>query len=92
MGSRIVDLRMKEVINIRDGSRLGFINDVEIDVECGRVVAVIVPGRCRFFFFSTGEDYVIPWHAIKKIGEDIILVDFECKGNPRPRRERRGWF
>ena len=76
MYCRIVDFRCKEVINIRDGCRLGFVNDVEVDITCGRVVAIVVPGPFRFFFFPRGEDYVIPWECIQKIGEDIILVGF----------------
>ena len=77
MGNRIADLRLKEVINIHDGCRLGFINDVEVDVMSGRIVAIIVPGPCMFGIFPTGEDYVIPWGAICKIGDDIVLVDYE---------------
>ena len=45
---RIADLQCKEVVNITDGSRLGYVGDVEIDVLTGRVVAIVVPGRCRF--------------------------------------------
>ncbi len=35
---RIVDLRCKEVISVCDGSRLGYVNDVEIDTCSGRLV------------------------------------------------------
>jgi len=91
MGSRIADLRLKEVINIRDGCRLGFVSDVEIDVECGRVVAIVVPGPYHFWFFSREPDYVIPWNGIEKIGEDIILVDYAIPIRPRT-KERRSWF
>jgi hypothetical protein len=27
--------------------------------------------------FGKGDDFVIPWDAIKRIGDDIILVDYE---------------
>lgn len=88
---RIVDLRCKEVINLCDGCRLGFVGDVEVDVLCGRVVAIVVPGRCRLFgLLGREEDCVIPWEAIEKIGDDIILVRFD---RPRPRREPgKKWF
>jgi YlmC/YmxH family sporulation protein len=90
VGSRIADLRLKEVVNIRDGCRLGFVSDVEIDVECGRVLAIVVPGHYHFGLFSREPDYVIPWSGIEKIGEDIILVDFVIP--PRSKsREKRGW-
>ncbi|MDR1116780.1 MAG: YlmC/YmxH family sporulation protein [Oscillospiraceae bacterium] len=82
MGNRIADLRLKEVINIHSGCRLGFVNDVEVDVVSGRVIALIVPGPCKFGIFPLGEDYVIPWDSICKIGDDIILVDFELHHAP----------
>ena len=69
------DIKQKEVVNIDDGKRLGFVSDVEIDFERGVVEAVIVPGNPRAFgLFGRNEDYVIPWDQISKIGEDYILV------------------
>lgn len=88
MGSRIADLRMKEVVNIRDGCRLGFVSDVEIDVECGKVLAIVVPGPYHFGIFSREPDFVIPWSGIEKIGEDIILVDFVIPPRPKPKEKR----
>ena len=89
---RIADLQCKEVVNITDGCRLGYVSDVELDILTGKVVAIVVPGKCRFFgLFGRADDYVIPWHCIRRFGEDIILVevipDRVCK--PRPKR---GWF
>ncbi len=73
---RIVDLRCKEVISISDGSRLGYVNDVEIDTCTGRLAAIIVPGQGKLGFFGRREDFVIPWEAIRRIGDDIILTSF----------------
>lgn len=73
---RIVDLRCKEVISIGDGSRLGFVSDVEIDTCTGRLVAIVVPGRGKLGIWSRREDCVIPWEAIRRIGDDIILTSF----------------
>ncbi len=80
MRCRIVDLRGKEVINVCDGCRLGYPYDVEIDAVTGRLVAIVVPGPCKYFgLFGRGDDYVVPWEAIRRIGDDIILVDFAIK-------------
>ena len=46
MQCRMVELRYKEVINICDGCRLGFVGDVEVLIPEGRVTALIVPGPC----------------------------------------------
>ncbi len=85
--SRIIDLRCKEVICIHDGTRLGYVNDVEIDTCTGRLVAVIVPGRAKGKLFGKKEDFVIPWEAIRRIGDDIILTSFcpyNCPSQPEP--------
>ncbi len=72
-----LDFKHKEVINIKDAKRLGFVQDVTADFKTGTITSIIVPGNTKFFnFFSTGDDLTIPWTSIKAIGDDIILVDF----------------
>ena len=41
---RICELRDKEVINICSGRRLGCVADVEINIHCGEVEAIVIPG------------------------------------------------
>ncbi|MCL2082610.1 MAG: YlmC/YmxH family sporulation protein [Oscillospiraceae bacterium] len=73
---RITDLRCKEVVNVCDGCRLGYPCDVEIDTVTGHLCAIIVPGACKYFgIFGRGDDIIIPWPAIVRIGDDIILVE-----------------
>ena len=72
-----LDFKHKEVINIKDGKRLGYVQDVTADLKSGTITSIIVPGNTKFFnFFTTGNDIVIPWENITCIGDDIILVDF----------------
>lgn len=74
---RVCDLQKKEVININDGKRLGFLYDVEIDLETGTIGSIIIPGGFRFFgLFGRGQEYVVTYEQIKKIGDDIILVEY----------------
>ena len=49
METRIADLRYKEVISVEDGSRFGYVGDMEIDLDSGQVRALVVPGRRRLF-------------------------------------------
>lgn len=72
-----LDFKHKEVINIRDGKRLGFVQDVCADLESGRITSIIVPGGSNKIinFFSSSNDIIIGWEDIKCIGEDLILVD-----------------
>lgn len=75
---KISDFQTKEVVNIIDGSRLGQISDLEIDLRNGRIEAIVVPGPGKFLgFFQTGNEYVIPWRNIVKIGKDVVLVRLE---------------
>ena len=72
---RIYDLGSREVINLQDGARLGYVGDVEVDIATGSVRAVVIPGRLRLFgLLGREEDKIIPWSAIEKIGSDLILV------------------
>jgi len=76
MDCTINDLKSKEVIDIHTGNRLGFVNDVEIDIASGQLTALVVPGAYRFMgLFGRENDNVVKWEQIKKIGEDIILIE-----------------
>lgn len=75
---RISELRMLDIVNIKDGRRLGPIKDLDLDLERGVVKGIIVPGASRSWGFFGGnrtEDITIPWDRVKKIGVDVILVD-----------------
>lgn len=70
------ELRCKEVINVTDGSRYGYVGDAEVDLETGQVRALVVPGRLRLFGLLGREpERVFPWSAVRRFGEDIILVE-----------------
>lgn len=88
MAERFSCLRCKEVINLPDGCRLGYVSDLELDPESGRILALVVPTCERLLGLLPGSgEYVIPWPCIRRIGGDLILVDIalnEC----RQRRER----
>jgi YlmC/YmxH family sporulation protein len=70
------ELREREVVNLLDGKRLGMASDLEIDIETGRILAIVIPGPGKFLWlFGKNDTYVIPWERIKKIGVDVILVE-----------------
>lgn len=61
MDCRFSDMRYKEVINICDGCRLGYVGDLELQLPEGRITALIVPGPCRFFgLFGRGGGVLRP--------------------------------
>lgn len=69
------DIRNKEVINIRSGSKIGYVDDIEFDAESLTVKSLIIYGRGRFLgFFGRDDDVVIKCRDIEIIGTDTILV------------------
>ena len=81
------ELACKDVINVRDGCRLGHIQDLRINAASGEICAVMLPGPARFLSFLGGNqgEYWIDWCQICKIGADIILVDVDL---PRCLKEK----
>jgi YlmC/YmxH family sporulation protein len=72
---KISEFQTKDVVNISDGRKLGTVCDLEIDLRQGRVDAIVCPGPGKFFgLFASGQDTIIPWRNIVKIGTDVILV------------------
>jgi len=87
---RITDMHNKEVINIRDGMRLGCVDDVEVDTCTACMVAIILHGRPRIFGLAgRDEDMVIPWRDIEVIGEETILVSRPVPCFEPPVRKKR---
>ncbi|WMJ88462.1 YlmC/YmxH family sporulation protein [Anaerocolumna sp. MB42-C2] len=77
---RMCELKEKEVINCRDGERLGYICDLEIDIHTGIVVRLIVPGPCKIWgILGRDQEYIIDYTCIKQIGADVILVDIDAE-------------
>lgn len=69
------ELSKKEVISCMDCSRLGFIVDINIQLENAQIISVVVelPSNC---FQLKRNTIVIPWECIKKIGDDLIIADY----------------
>ncbi len=73
--AKISEFRQREVVDVATGRRLGYICDMEIDDESGKIVSVTVPSGRLFSSVMKNSDTVIAWEKIIKIGKDIILVD-----------------
>ncbi|MBQ3379527.1 MAG: YlmC/YmxH family sporulation protein [Clostridia bacterium] len=77
----VTKLRAKDVVNINNGCKLGYLHDVNFESSEGRAVSFVVLGPRRFFgLFGRTDDYVIPWSDIKTIGDDVILIDSKHLG------------
>lgn len=71
------DLQSKDVINVVDGSKLGRISNLDIDPTSGRIISITVQPNTRLAnFFSSGNNAIIPWNQIVKIGGEVIIVNY----------------
>ena len=69
-------LRDSVVDSLSVGTRFGDVGDLEVDTDLGQVTALIIPGRPRLLGLLGREpDRTIPWSAVRRFGEDIVLAD-----------------
>lgn len=81
---KISDFQIKDVVNVFDGKKLGNIGDIEINLNSGRIEAVIIGNSGKVLgFFSKEDEIIIPWKNIIKIGEDVILVRYKVTGEEK---------
>lgn len=87
MQCRLTDLRKKEVINVKDGARLGTVCDAELDADSARLTAIVIYGKLKLFgLMGREEDTVIRWPDIRIIGDDTILVNYQQQYKPRRKK------
>lgn len=70
----------KEIVNLNDGGRLGIIadSDLIIDGDTGKILALLVPDkRAQFRIFGDRSEIEVPWEAVRKIGNDMIIVELD---------------
>ena len=71
-------LRNKEIVNMKTGMKIGYVDDLEMDTSDSSVVSLIVYGKPRAFgLMGRDDDMVIKCRNIRLIGEDTILVDLD---------------
>ncbi len=77
---RFCEFKQKEVINCRDGERLGFVCDLIFDIHTGCIEKIVVPGPCKIWgILGRDHEYIINFCCIKQIGTDVILVDIDAE-------------
>lgn len=72
------ELTEKEIINVIDGTKLGIISDIEIDLEKAKIKAIIIPRAGGIMsLFTKANNIVIDWEDIVRIGSEVILVNID---------------
>ncbi len=71
-------LSRKEIINLYDGSRLGYVGeaDLVIDAATGAIKSMVITPRAVGLKMSRGiRELVVPWEAVRKIGDEVMIVE-----------------
>lgn len=71
---RLSEIQNKDVINM-SGIKLGNIIDIKINESTGKIESFILERKKFASLFSNNEEIEIYYNHIKKIGEDVILVE-----------------
>ncbi len=75
MKCTLSEMRNKEIINIKNGARLGYVDDIEFESETASIKSFIVYGRTHFFgLLGKEDDLIITCDEIEVIGIDTILI------------------
>lgn len=76
---RLSELMDKQIVNIYNGVRMGSVGDSDlvIDDESGQLESILLsPRGGRLNIFRTEGNYTtIPWDAVRKIGDEVIIVE-----------------
>lgn len=65
------------MINVLDGKKVGYIIDLDIDVDSGKINAFILEPIAPIFKRFKKEEWTVLWEQVEKIGSDVILVRLE---------------
>ena len=72
---RMSDLQMKDIVNTKDGRKVGKIVDLVVD-EAGEILYLVVePTKLLKRYVAFGAETNIKFDQIVKFGSDVILVD-----------------
>ena len=72
---RLSSLQDKDIINLKDGKKIGKIIDVIIS-DNGNIISFIIQ-RTKFNIIPSSNEVEVRFDQIKTIGSDVILDNFE---------------
>ncbi|AIF43713.1 YlmC/YmxH family sporulation protein [Virgibacillus sp. SK37] len=74
---RYKEISGKEIVDVNQGARLGILGqtDMEINERTGQIESFIIPNYKWFGLKKEGEETRIRWDSIRKIGDDMIIID-----------------
>ena len=74
-----LDLRQKKVIDVDTAEKIGFIRDMDIDLESGKILSVRIPRGGLSGIIHDFKGITVSWDEVVAIGSEYILVKFKKK-------------
>ncbi|MCL7746516.1 MULTISPECIES: YlmC/YmxH family sporulation protein [Halalkalibacter] len=76
---RLSEISSKEIIDYQKGERLGILGqtDLLVNEETGEIEAFIIPTMKWFGFGKKDREVTVYWNQVKKIGEDMIIINLD---------------
>ena len=75
---RLSELSGKEIVDVNRAERLGVLGQTDLEVdETGQITSLIIPSVKWFGLIRNGSEIRVPWEHIKKIGADMVIIDFQ---------------
>ena len=71
---RLSEIQNKDVIDMVSGIKIGNIIDIKIN-QSGDIVSLILEKKLNKKLFSNSDEIEVKWSQIKRIGEDVILIE-----------------
>ncbi|GLB59296.1 YlmC/YmxH family sporulation protein [Cytobacillus sp. NCCP-133] len=83
---RLSELSGKEIVDVKRAERLGVLGqtDLEINEKSGQIQALLIPSLKWFGFKRQGDEIRVAWQHIRKIGNDMIIIDIP-EGEEEPK-------
>lgn len=69
------DLQNKDIVNMIDGRKIGNIIDAQFNINSGVIEKLFIEPTKSLFSLKNSE-LEIRFSEIKKIGEDVILIEY----------------
>lgn len=82
------ELLDKDIVNIKNGEVIGRFDDVEIDINNGKITAFYIEETGRFLgMLGKSKSKRVRWEEIIRIGMDVIIVNVDDEINNKAIKE-----
>lgn len=78
----------KEVINVCNGNRIGYVRDINIDTQTACITDLLVETDASLSLKRKNRLVNVPWGCVQVIGEATVLV--RCDTQPQPCEKEKG--